>query len=466
MKRKIYLVIIALLVLSTVAGGYWYSRQDPAALVQLQLRLGLLDEAEASSERTVSGYIEADEINLAAETSGRIVRIAVEEGDLVQRGQILVELDTALLEADVRQAEAKIATAKAQLAKIKAGVRAEEIAKAEAALAVAEAAAEAAYTQWQDAIRLRDNPQELDMQIDAARTASELARLRIDYSVPLKDAGETMWELGKQNWEYTQDPQRFCGTHPLTGEKICIDYTFKEGEKQAASTAWNYVGADMWAAWANLNDAAAKRNDAQTALNDLLRLRNDPQEAQIRVAQAEAAYQTAMAQVEVAQAQLEILKVGARAEQIAVAEAQVRQAEASLRALNVQRDKHTLVTPLSGWVVEQSAHAGEMAVPGATLLTLADLTNLTLTVYVPETDVDTVSIGQKVAVFVDTFPDMPFSGYVTYISDEAEFTPKNIQTREERTTTVFGVKIKLENEDQRLKPGMPADAVLSEGPEL
>ena len=466
MKNKIKIVVLMLLVAALVGGGYWYYRQSPNLLVELQMRLGVLGEAQASEMYTVSGYIEADEINLAAETGGRIIRITLEEGDLAQRGQILVELDTALLEVDVRQAKAKIATAKAQLAKIKAGVRAEEIAKAEAAVAVAEAAAQAAYTQWQDAIRLRDNPQELDMQIDAARTAAELTKLKIDYSVPLKDAGEATYELGQQNWAYTQEPHHFCGTHPITGKKICVNYTFKEGEQQAASTAWNYAGADMWESWANLNNAVAERGDAETALNDLLRRRNDPQEAQIRVAQAEAVYKTARAEVEVAKAGLEILKVGPRAEQVAVAEAQVRQAEASLKALNVQRDKHTLAAPLAGWVVAQSAYEGEMAVPGVTLLTLADLTNVTLTVYVPEPDVDTVSIGQNVAVFVDTFPDTPFTGYVTYISDEAEFTPKNIQTREERTTTVFAVKIKLENEDQRLKPGMPADAVLPAGADL
>jgi HlyD family secretion protein len=102
--------------------------------------------------------------------------------------------------------------------------------------------------------------------------------------------------------------------------------------------------------------------------------------------------------------------------------------------------------------------------PSVTLLTLADLTKVTLTVYVPEPDIDTVSNGQKVTVFVDTFPDRPFSGYITYVSDEAEFTPKNIQTKEERVNMVFAVKIGLENEDQRLKPGMPADAILLDGP--
>ena len=466
MKRKITLFVSVLLLAVMIGGGYGYYSQNPAGFNQLQVQLGWFGQAEASGLQSVSGYIEAEEVDVAAETRGRIIQITIDEGDFVQAGQILVELDTALLEADMKQAEAKIATAKAQLAKTKAGVRAEEIGKAEAAVAVAEANAEAAYTQWQDAIRLRDNPQELDMQIDAARTALDLAELAIEYAIPLKDAGETLWELGKQQWDYTQRSHRGCGTNPSSGEKVCQTFRFKEGAKQDAGVAWNYAGADMWSAWVDLNSAVAARDDAETTLNDLLRLRNDPQEAQIKVAQAEAAYQTALAEVEVAKARHESLKAGPRPEQIAVAEAQVQQAEAGLVALNVQRDKHTLVAPLSGWTVERVAQEGEMAVPGVTLLTLADLTHVTLTVYVPEPDIDTVSIGQKVTVLVDTFPDTPFTGYITYISDKAEFTPKNIQTKEERINTVFAVKIKLENEDQRLKPGMPADAILSDGPEL
>jgi multidrug efflux pump subunit AcrA (membrane-fusion protein) len=464
-KRKItLLVIVSVLVAIVIGGGYGYYSQNPAVLSQLQVQLGWLSQAEASGLRSVSGYIEAEEVNVAAETSGRISQITVDEGDFVEAGQVLVELDVALLEADVRQAEAKIATAKAQLAKIKAGFRAEEIGKAEAAVVVAEANADATYSRWQDTITLRDNPQELDMQIDAARTALELAELEIEYAVPLKDSGEALWELGKQQWDYTQRSHRGCGTNPLTGEKVCQTFRFKEGARQDAGIAWNYAGTDMWAAWVNLNSAVAERDDAETSLNDLLRLRNDPQEAQIKVTQAEAAYNTAWVGVEVAKARLEILNAGPRAEQITVAEAQVQHAEAALVALNVQRDKHTLVAPTRGWTVERVAHEGEMAMPSVTLLTLADLTKVTLTVYVPEPDIDTVSNGQKVTVFVDTFPDRPFSGYITYVSDEAEFTPKNIQTKEERVNMVFAVKIGLENEDQRLKPGMPADAILLDGP--
>jgi multidrug efflux pump subunit AcrA (membrane-fusion protein) len=239
-----------------------------------------------------------------------------------------------------------------------------------------------------------------------------------------------------------------------------------EGAKRQAYTNWNLATTDEWQRWVDLNQAIADQTDAETALNDLLTLRNDPQTAQIKVAQAEAVYQTALAQVEVAQTQLEILKAGTRSEQIAVATAQVKQAEASLAALQVQRDQHTLAAPLDGWVVEQPAHEGEMAAPGATLLNLADLNNLTLTIYVAAPKVSQVALGQTVQVFVDAFPGQPFTGRITFINNEAEFTPRNIQTKEERVNTVFAVKIKLDNPDQQLKPGMPADAILAEGPEL
>lgn len=462
MKHNLRPIIIILVIIALIGTGYSYLQQHPDQLRQLQFRFGLISELEATGIYSVSGYIEAEAVDLAAETGGRIARIIVDEGDFVEAGQTLIELDTGLLETEVQQARAKIGTAKANLTKLKAGVRAEEIAKAEAAVAVAEAEAEATYSQWQDAITLRDNPQELDMQIDAARTALALAELQIAYAIPLKDAGEAQWELGKQQWEYAYDKHRLCRTIPLSGERKCITFELPEGVKQDAGVAWNYAGADMWEAWVDLNTAVAGHEDVQLALNDLLRLRNDPQEAQLQVAQAEAAYQTALAEVEAAKAQLEILKAGFRAEQISVAQAQVEQAEAALAALMVNRDRHTLSAPLAGWVVERVAHEGEMAIPGEALLTLADLSRLTLVVYVPETDIKLVSIGQKIKVVVDAFPGQSFTGHITFINDEAEFTPRNVQTKEERVQTVFAVKIKLENEAQRLKPGMPADAILAE----
>jgi HlyD family secretion protein len=103
---------------------------------------------------------------------------------------------------------------------------------------------------------------------------------------------------------------------------------------------------------------------------------------------------------------------------------------------------------------------GELALPGGALFSLADLDRLSLTVYVPEDQVGRVQLGGEVVVTVDAFPDRAFPGRVTYISSEAEFTPRNVQTQEERVNMVFAVKVELPNPGHLLKPGMPADAIL------
>jgi multidrug resistance efflux pump len=103
-------------------------------------------------------------------------------------------------------------------------------------------------------------------------------------------------------------------------------------------------------------------------------------------------------------------------------------------------------------------NVGELAAPNFSLLTIADLDQVTLTVYVPENQIGLVKVGQTVHVNVDSFPERTFSGEVVHIASRAEFTPKNVQTKEERVSTVFAVKIGIPNPDHALKPGMPADA--------
>ena len=162
----------------------------------------------------------------------------------------------------------------------------------------------------------------------------------------------------------------------------------------------------------------------------------------------------------VAHAQENGLKIGATPEQIAAVEAQVEVARAALLALQVQLQKLTLESPISGLVLARLVQVGEVALPGAPLLTLADLENVTLTLYVPEDQLGQVQLGQPVSVTVDAYPDQVFPGTVILIASEAEFTPKNVQTREERVSMVFAVQVDLPNADLRLKPGMPADALL------
>jgi HlyD family secretion protein len=160
----------------------------------------------------------------------------------------------------------------------------------------------------------------------------------------------------------------------------------------------------------------------------------------------------------VARAQLQAIEAGATEEEASVAESQVEQAEAALATLQVQLGKMTLLAPRTGVVLERMVNVGEIAPPNFSLLTIVDLDEVTLTVYVPENQIGLVKVGQEVRVKVDSYPERTFDAQVIHIASRAEFTPKNVQTKEERVSTVFAVKIRIPNPDGALKPGMPADA--------
>lgn len=214
--------------------------------------------------------------------------------------------------------------------------------------------------------------------------------------------------------------------------------------------------------------------------------------AQSAVEAAEAAQSAAQAAVDAAQANLELLASGATSLQIASARAQVSQAEANLKAasanldtarirvktaesqakaaqaqvdaaqaavdiVNVQIAKMTIIAPADGIILIRAVEPGEMAAPGATLLRLARTADMTITVYIPEDRYGEISLGQLADVKVDSFPSDTFTAEVVYISDRAEFTPRNVQTVEGRKTTVFAVKLRLIDPGGKLKAGMPAD---------
>ena len=117
-------------------------------------------------------------------------------------------------------------------------------------------------------------------------------------------------------------------------------------------------------------------------------------------------------------------------------------------------------SPIDGVILERPFEPGELAMPGSTILTVGDLTDLTLTVYVPEEKVGQVALGQTYPVAVDSFPSKAFMATVSHISDTAEFTPRNVQTVQGRKDTVYAIRLTLENSGLELKPGMPADVTL------
>ena len=156
----------------------------------------------------------------------------------------------------------------------------------------------------------------------------------------------------------------------------------------------------------------------------------------------------------------EKVRSGARAEERAAVRAHRDQAAAQVALLTKKVTDCTILSPMDGTILNRFVEPGEYATPGGALMRLADLTTMEVVIFVPETELPKIALGQKAAVRVDAFPERTYDGEVVYISPNAEFTPKNIQTKDERTKLVFGVKVKVPNPDGTLKAGIPADVVL------
>jgi HlyD family secretion protein len=452
MKRVAVVVVILLVVGAAVVGGWWYTSRNPELWPMIQSEfetavdeLGLEPEEEAQGI-VASGFVEAEKASVTTELGGRIVALHASEGDSVSQGEVLVELDDSLLLAQVEMAKAELAVAEATLSLVRAGVREETLAYAEAQVVQAETARDAARIAWTDAEAMLQTPQDLELAITAARAQLGVLRYQAEQAQALANSAQEGRNLSDQVVSALEEVAQFLppGTLPSARhEQALVTY-------------------QSWAAWTGAEQAEVALTGAERYLAELYRQKANPLNLQAQVNAAKAQYKVASAAVELAQTQVEGLKIGATPEQIAAADAQVEVARSALAALEVQLAKLALKAPISGLVLERSVHVGEMAMPGAPLLTVADLDNVSLTIYVPEGQLGKVWLGQPVSVTVDAYPDRVFAGTVTFISGQAEFTPKNVQTKEERASMVFAVKVKLPNPDRALKPGMPADAILPE----
>jgi HlyD family secretion protein len=151
---------------------------------------------------------------------------------------------------------------------------------------------------------------------------------------------------------------------------------------------------------------------------------------------------------------------GTRVEEILIAQKSVKQAEESVELARVRNSFATLRAPVAGIVTVKQAELGEVVGAGTPVVTVADLEHVWLRTYLPETDLGKVRFGQEVSVRTDTYPGKVYKGRISFISAVAEFTTKSVETHKERVTLVYRIKIDLENQNQELKPGMPADAVI------
>jgi len=157
------------------------------------------------------------------------------------------------------------------------------------------------------------------------------------------------------------------------------------------------------------------------------------------------------------------IREGTRKEQIAVSRATMRAAKQNLELSKVRRDYTVLQSPVSGVVTVRQAELGEFVVAGTPVVTVADIDHLWVRAYVSETDLGRLRWGQTVAVRTDTYPGKSYRGTITFISPEAEFTPKTVQTNKERVALVYRIKVDVDNPSRELKPGMPADITIESG---
>jgi multidrug resistance efflux pump len=214
------------------------------------------------------------------------------------------------------------------------------------------------------------------------------------------------------------------------------------------------------------HDAYDELRDAQNTYNDLLKNQSGDEILQARadVSVAQERYYSALDLLRSLQTGEQSSNVMAAQgsvdqAQAAVDQAQkaVEQAQANLDLIDTQVAKLNVYAPINGVILIRSVEPGEYAQPGATALTLADLTDLTITVYVPEDRYGEVSLGQSAEVRVDSFPDLTFTATVVHIADQAEFTPRNVQTVEGRSSTFYAIKLNVSDPEGKLKIGMPAD---------
>jgi HlyD family secretion protein len=211
---------------------------------------------------------------------------------------------------------------------------------------------------------------------------------------------------------------------------------------------------------ATLHSAEADRDRLHLDFARQLALHNKDAIADRELEASQAELKVAEARVVEAAERFKLVQAGPRVEDIAQGRARVDQARAAVALAATQVANTLLVSPLNGVVLSKNIEPGEYVSPGTPVVTVADVAHVWVRAYVNQTDLGRVRLGQKLAVHTDTFPNKSYEGTIGFISSEAEFTPKTVQTTKERVKLVFRIKIDLDNANDELKPGMPADVTI------
>ncbi|MFN2146746.1 MAG: HlyD family secretion protein [Anaerolineales bacterium] len=373
---------------------------------------------------TASGSVEAEAVIVAPENAGRVKDVLVEAGDAVRAGQVLFRLDDEHLQTQRQKVEAagQAAVAAAWLGQLHAQQAFDDLmqnwklqsAQKELALAQARKALD-------DAQRRRTYQQ------SGNRATQDTIKATQADLVLAQDAVDKAQEVfNRLKDRPTVDLERAAAEALLAGAR-------KERDALQATLNW-YQGSpsdiDQAILDAQVSVATASLTDAEKEWD---KWKEGP--AQIDLELAEAALGQAQSQLALAKAQ----------------------AAADLDSIDTQIENLSIKAPIDGVVLERTVEPGEVLVPGSQAFRLADLSSLKITVFIAEDQYGSIMIGAPAAVTVDSFPGITFEASVSRIADQAEFTPRNVQTEEGRKTMVFAVELRVVDPEGRLKPGMPAD---------
>jgi len=377
----------------------------------------------ASGPLETSGTVEGVEVSVASEIPGRVVEVLAAEGQAVERGDPLFRLDEASIEVRRRKATAVAAAAvtAARLQLVKAEQELDALLE-DAPLVMAQAQSDlaAARDALDDAQRRRAYQQSgrraTDETIEGVEAQLALAEEAVD------QADHTAANLSDLS---SSDPKRAAAEAALYGARQ---------QRDAIKTNLNWYTGEP-------TDIDQAMLDARVALAEAQVLRAQLEWEKWKDGPDPSALELAQASVDNAKAQQEAAEATAAAE---------------LDTLDLDADKITVRAPVSGVVLTRLIEPGEVVAAGAAVFTIGQLDALRITVYLPEDRYGGVSLGEQAQVTVDTFPGDQFVAMVSRIADEAEFTPRNVQTEEGRRTMVFAVELSVMDPEQKLRPGMPA----------
>lgn len=435
--------------------------------------------------RMASGVIEAKEITVSSEIGGKVKTVLVSQGDEVKEGQELFTLEQDTIRAQRKQAAAQLKTAQSNIMAAKATLSA-----AEAGLKAAESGVESAELSYQLTLqqaRRKIVPSRVD---DWSKDLPDLYNLPAWYFQKDERMAAAEREVEDAQSAYQTEQNTYRDLLQETGSDRIAQAESRLAEAQAAfaiaqslmdyeagydsqngirdyrQTIFDAAQAELEAAQENYQQLLSE-TEASDILEGRARLSVAHERYQLaldraqsyydgedalQVRQAQTAIEQAQAGLEEAQARLEQAKVG-----VDQAKNALRHAQSTLDLLDLKLEKHTIHSPVNGVVMTRNINQGEVIQPGSTTMTVGILDQLTVTVYVPEDEYGKISLGDQAMLRVDSFPEKEFTAEVIHIADEAEYTPRNVQTKEERQKTVFAIELSVDNGKEKLKPGMPTD---------